>query len=283
MAGRSFYQLLLEAMQNSNPGMAPDDPAEIARHYPQTGVPDGSHSEAQTRFPPPVDVPPREERRLSLARFAAEALASAGSNVPSSLPNYPWTAPAQAPGYASLYGAGLLPVRGGQGFAVSRFGGLGSRLRPPLPIDLSKLPKLDIPDSWKVLGAMLMFSHPSLRERFLGQGDDSKVGDLVAGQISEWHQAKKPGDKSKTSPGWMQNAPGAVPDADADASAAAAALADANDFCGRRFDKEEKRCGTKFPKNYHGCRQNAFDRMTKCYANKGTPSLDEVDIWDYGD
>lgn len=231
MPSRSLYQRLLEVLQESQPGMVPDDPAEIARRYPQSGVPDGSYSEAQTRFPPPVDVPTPDERRLSLARFAAEALAS--GSVQSSSPDYRGTAPPQSAGYSSAYGAGptlpwwagsMLPVRGG-GFAVRGTRGFGGQMPWPGPTDIPRIP---MSEAWKIFGPMLTLYPELLRERLMGERDEDKVGDPAAGQILDVYQAKRPGKGSKAGPVKIQDGPSVVPDADADASAAAAADEDSS-------------------------------------------------------
>ncbi len=219
MVYRGFYPRLLEALERSGPGIAQDDPAEVARRYPQSGVPDDWHSEAQTRFPPPVDVPSREERRLSLARFAAEVLASGGE-------------PAQAAGYAGPYGAGLglpswartvpsiSPMRGGR-FGLAWPGGAGGPLPPPSPSDRASIRMREIPElpqAWKLLWPLIQASPEYLRKRLLGELYDSKDADAAVGPILEFDQKRGQRDGSET-PKNIPDAPSIVPDAQGDASA----------------------------------------------------------------
>ena len=163
MVYRGLYPLLLEALKRSTPDIAQDDPAEVARRYPQSGVPDGWHSEAQTRFPPPVDVPSREERRLSLDRFAAEALASGGSNVQSSPPDYLWTAPPLHAGPSDAYAARppwgappSPPVLPGRKFWPNS-GAVGTPKPSPLPsFSTPTLPE------WLRTGAAFLHLYPEM-------------------------------------------------------------------------------------------------------------------------
>ena len=282
MVYRGFYPRLLEALERSGPGIAQDDPAEVARRYPQSGVPDDWHSEAQTRFPPPVDVPSREERRLSLARFAAEVLASGGE-------------PAQAAGYAGPYGAGLglpswartvpsiSPMRGGR-FGLAWPGGAGGPLPPPSPSDRASIRMREIPElpqAWKLLWPLIQASPEYLRKRLLGELDDSIDADAAAGSYLKYYQKRGRGAGSKKErPASILNGPSVVPDADADASASV----DDRDWCQRRYDEELKKCWEEFPRSKYGeCKAIATERWDGCnksFKKTGGPPLDELKEYD---
>jgi len=262
VAPRSLFQLLTEALQESRPGMAPDDPAAIARRYPQSGVSNSSNAEAQTRFPPPVDVPPREERRLSLARFAAEAQASpqdAGyAGTYGARPSMPWWVAANAP---------ALPVRGGR-FGLPRYGGLGGPMPPPSPSGSSNIPMPEIPEAWKIYGPMLMLYPELLQERLVGERGESKEGDTGPTQFLELYQKSLRGSRSKT---WRD--------------ATRAFNKRHYDMCDQQKAEEEKRCFEAIDqhpdRNYsespyrdwlHGCRTRAEDRRTICRKTGTIPA-----------
>src|SRR3954466_5855599 len=105
MAGGSLYQLLLEAMRNPQPGMAPDDPAEVARRYPRNGAPNNPQDEMQARLSP-SGSPARDPnlRQLSRAPSAIIAQISDGTNPRVDLPDWAWAAAPQGAGPAGAYG-----------------------------------------------------------------------------------------------------------------------------------------------------------------------------------
>lgn len=186
--------------------MAPDGPTQLARNYPQSSAPTNSQSEAQTRFPPPVDVPPNF-RQLSLAPFAAQVQDSGKSNAQSNFPDHLWTASPENARSAGAYGDGptvpwwapppppMLPVRAGR-FAPPRAGGVGGPTPLPWPSDPPKIP---MPEAWKIFGPMLMLYPELVREHLQGERGESKEADVGAGPILELHQEKSSrGSGSKT-------------------------------------------------------------------------------------
>ena len=204
MAYRGLYQLLLDALEDSRPGMAPDDPAEIARRYPQNGATDSPHAEAQSRFPPVSNSPPRDPnfRQLSRAPFAAEAQASDGSNARSNPPAYLWTAPPQNAGSFGAHGdrptlpwwapplPPMLPVPGG------RFLPRPSGPVSPGPVlstgstGPSKIPMPPLAEAWNVWGTTLGLLPGLVLERFSSSGrggdDQSRCTQAAEGSYEDW-------------------------------------------------------------------------------------------------
>lgn len=198
---RSLFQLLVEALQDSRPGMVPDDPAEIAGRYPQSGGSNRSNAEAQTRFPPPVDVPQRDPnfRQLSRAPFAAQAQTPVGSNVQPNSPDYLWNAPLQHAGSVGAYGDGptlprwsppMLPVPGGR-IVLPRTSGLGGPMPPPSTTSPPSIPMPPMPEAWRVFGPLLMLHPELLRERLFGERGESRDGHTNANQSSASVSASK--------------------------------------------------------------------------------------------
>lgn len=288
MAYPGLYQSLMDALQDQRPGMAPDDPAEISRRYPQGGVPDGWNWEAQTRYPQPADESTRAQqiRQLSLAPFAAQAFGR--SNTPSSLPGddsiVSLQSARQAGAYAAeptLWAAGMrLPMAGGRFSPTGRFG--RPIPPPPAPSDLPKMPMPEVPQALKLWWEWVKL-HAQFAGAFGPPGamDNSNGAATGVAPIDELH-ARKRNAKPKAGPTNMQGAPGTVPDADADAEAAAAAEEEAKDFCYQRYLKEIKRCQRKFPKDYR-CEQNAMLRLAQCRGNNGQPLVGEKEIYDGDD
>lgn len=295
VAPRSLFQLLTEALQESRPGMAPDDPAAIARRYPQSGVSNSSNAEAQTRFPPPADVPPRDPnfRQLSRAPIAVQAQDSGKSNVQPNSPDYLWTEPTQKARSFGQYADNPLPwwapqpppflLAPGRRFAVPRAGGLGGPTPLPWPSGPSsfRMPEIsELPEAWKLLLWPLVQTYPEhVRKRLLGELDESKDADTAAGAILELYQ-KRRRDAGSKRPATILNGPSVVPDADADVSASV----DDRDWCQRRYDAELKKCWKNFPKSKYGeCTARATERWDKCnksFKNTGGPPLEEPEEYD---
>lgn len=300
-APRSLLQLLVEALQDPQPGMAQNDPAEIARRYPQGGATDSSDAEPTTRFPPPVDVPRRDPnvRQLSRAPFAAGARDSIGSSDQSFLPHWVLAPLPQNLGSAGAYSTRsrspwgtppppppppFLPGLGGR-----LAGGLGrSSLPPPWPTGGSEMPGLPFPDEWKGAGWKLV---PLLRS-LMGEGGERKVGDTAAGWILDLHQEGRRGTGSN--PPYVGKSPSIVPDVHTDVPEKSdekdsrldgdgrdGAKEDGEEFniCDKRQFKEEKRCRRHLPKSLRECINNAEIRKNQCYANGRRPDPNERILW----
>lgn len=282
----SMYELLLAAMRDARPGMAPDDPADIAGRYPESSVPDYPYAEAQLRVSQLASNLLQRDpnfRQLSRAPFAAQAQAPDGSSLLSNSPDYLWTAPLQNAESARAYGdrstlrwapipPPMLPVRAGR-FPLPGAGGLGGPTPLPRPGSTSKIPMPEIPEAWKILGPILMLYPELVREGLLGE--------RAPDQILEVHQKRRRGAGSKTErPATIQNGPSVVPDADADVSASA----DDRDWCQRRYDEELKKCWENFPRSKYGeCRDRAtrrWDGCNKSFKNTGGPPIDELKEYD---
>lgn len=287
---RSLFQLLVEALQDSRPGMAPDDPAEITRRYPQNGVSNSRNAEAQTRFRPPVDAPPRDPnfRQLSRAPFVAQVQTPVRSNVQPNLPDYLWNAPLQHAGSVGAYGDGptlprwspppppMLPVPGGR-LAIPRTSGLGGPMPPPSTTSPPNIPMPPMPEAWRIFGPILMLNPELLRERLFGERGESKNADAAADPIHELEQRRpgKAGSKAGNRPATILNAPGIVPDAPGEAPDTDD---DGNKFCHDRWEREMDRCKKRFP-GVRACEQMASNRRNLCVGNNGRPRLDEPEQW----
>lgn len=286
MAGRGIYQLLLEALQESRSGMAPDDPAEIARRYPRNPLSDGADAEAPTTVRPFMEAPQRDPkfRQLSRAPFAAQAQLSGGSDVSSNSPEDLWTAAQNAepegadgtrpalPWWVPPSPSRMLPVAGGR-FALSRAGGLGGPL--PWPDRVPKIQMPAMPEAWKTFGPLLMMYPELVRQRLLGEGDENEVGSSAAAPILELYQKRRRAGSKASRPPRILGAPGIVPD---DAPIEAPSTDD-DDYCARRFDKEMDRCWSKSLKSIDGCKARAWSRRIACDQNGGVPPADELDEW----
>ena len=211
----SLFQLLMDSLQDARPGMAPDSPAEIARKYPQSWEPD-PESGAQTRFPPPVNVPSREERRLSLARFAEQAQ-----------PDYQWIVPPRNAGQTTSNGAWSTlswapsPMPAPRGKLSAALLGLRGRPipPPPPPPDLPKIPMPEVPMELK-LWWEVMKMHPELFGMSrLDEKPFSKAAENSVNAIQDLFSKGKRSDGSKAGrPATIPEAPSIVPDIPDDAS-----------------------------------------------------------------
>lgn len=284
-ANLGLYELLMDALQSSRPGMALDDPAQVARHYPQGDDHlNGSASEAKTGFALPVEVSPRDEsiRQLSLAPFATQSRTPAGSGAPSTASGSRWTASSHNTGLtASDGGRSTLPwwapppppvMLGPGGRLGWALRGLGGPL-PPAPADSPKIPMPEMPPALRLWWEMLKMYPEFHRKLYFPRGlDESEDANSSAAAPTDYYSEKKRGPKPKRDrPEDIPDAPSIVPSIPDDTS-----YTPKNEIS--RPIKTEEECEKEEQEAYKFCKQARKNGWNGPFSVSGEIPREDWDI-----